>query len=148
MFPPYYATRCIFQSLKLMAFQWEWPHLRKKITILLLQMNTTPWWGEEVYGRRMVFNAGSLSYHITWCTRMHEHTQPHQLSRDSFDCVNVGIVQRERQQQGEGWASGEAARRGGVRAAPCVQRLTHFISSLFLSHPPSRFQTCSTCMNG
>lgn len=82
MFTLYYATHYIFQSLKLMAFQLEWPHLW--ITIFLLQMNSTPRWGEKStsLNSREWFHTDPLSYHIP--TRMPERTQTHRLSLHSW----------------------------------------------------------------
>lgn len=134
MFTLYYATQYIYQSLKLMVFQLEWPQLQ--ITILLLQMNPTPWWGEKSTSLNSWewFHAGSLSYHIH--TRMHAraHTNTPAVTVFVTDCVNVRIVQWQRQQQGEAEHLGRM--QGEVWASPSVERLTHFIISPFLlSHP-------------
>lgn len=74
MFTLYYATQYIFQSLKLMVFQLEWPHLQ--ITILLLQMNSTPRWGvKSTAGNASRFHTALLSYHTHAHVHVREHTR-------------------------------------------------------------------------
>lgn len=84
MFTLSYATLYIFQSLKLMTFQLERSHLQ--ITILLLQMNSSPWWGEKstsIKSRGMISRSLLLiSYYLA--THVHECTQARRLSLHSW----------------------------------------------------------------
>lgn len=83
MFTLYYATQYIFQSLKLMVSRLEWPHLQ--ITILLLKMNSTPWWGEKSSS----LNSGEWfhtgPYHIIYARALSLHSWLNIWMSESFN---------------------------------------------------------------
>lgn len=135
MFTLCYATRYIFQSLKLMVFQLEWQ--RPQITILPLQMNSTPWWGEKstiLNSRELFFRGGLLIVHFI---QIHMHCQAHTIAPTNTDrhCILDWVCECQNRSMraattGGWWASGEAVRSG---ISFSVDRLDPFLLCLSLS---------------